>query len=109
MERNKNIESTPQLQSNSIDGYTISLKDHIYYARIMPTVGTYELYDLCIRSSTPTWFAAYDTAKNSLYSFLFNNGDLGKDVFLDRKEALKRVKKAEKYGKKFTEIEYEEY
>lgn len=31
MERNLNTESTPQLQSNSIDGYTISLKDHIYY------------------------------------------------------------------------------
>jgi len=44
-----------------------------------------------------------------MYSFLFENGALGKDVFLDRKEALNRVKYAEEHGKKFTEIEYEEY
>ena len=109
MERNLNTESAPHLQSNSIDGYTISLKDHVYYARIIPSTGTYELLDLCIRAITPTWFSTYDTAKNSMYSFLFNNTDLGKDVFLDRKEALNRVKYAEEHGKKFTEIEYEEY
>ena len=109
MERSNYSTNTEYLQSNSIDGYTISLKDHVYYAKVMPSVGTYELYDLIVRAITPTWFSTYDTAKGSMYSFLFENGALGKDVFLDRKEALNRVKYAEEHGKKFTEIEYEEY
>ena len=109
MERSKYVEGAKHLQSNSIDGYTITLKDHVYYARVLPNAGVYELYDLIIRAITPTWFSTYDTTKGSLYSFLFENSAMGDYVFLDRKEALKRVKYAEAHGKKFTEIDYEEY
>ena len=109
MERNKFQEESPILDSNIIDGYPIALKDHVYYAKIIPTTGTYELYDLIIRRIAPTWFATYDTAKGSLYSFLFENSAMGKDVFLDRKIALRKVKDAEAVGMKFTETEYEEY
>jgi len=30
MERSKYVEGAKHLQSNSIDGYTITLKDHVY-------------------------------------------------------------------------------
>lgn len=109
MERNKFQEGSPILDSNIIDGYPIALKDHVYYAKILPNVGEYELYDLIIRRIAPTWFATYDTTKGSLYSFLFENSAMGKDVFLDRKVALKKVKDAEAVGMKFNETEYEEY
>ena len=52
MERSNYSTNTEYLQSNSIDGYTISLKDHVYYAKVMPSVGTYELYDLIVRAIT---------------------------------------------------------
>ena len=109
MERNKFQEESPCLQSNIIDGYPIALKDHVYYAKIIPNVGEYELYDLIIRRIAPTWFVGYDTTKGSLFSFLFENSAMGKYVFLDRKVALKKVKDAEEHGIKFTETEYEEY
>ena len=109
MERNKFQEESPILDSNIIDGYPIALKDHVYYAKIIPNVGEYELYDLIIRRIAPTWFVGYDTTKGSLFSYLFHNKDMGSIVFLDRKVALKKVKDAEAVGMKFNETEYEEY
>lgn len=84
-------------------------KDTVYYARIMPSVGIYDLLDINIRTVAETYFVGVD--KRDKRAYLFNNDALGKTVFTDRKEALKVVKEAEKHKTKIisNEIYYEEY
>ena len=112
MNNKNNYETaTEYLHSNIIDGYTISLNDKVYYARIIPKLGIYDIYDLIIRAITPSWFSTYDDDKNSNYSFLFNNSDIGKIVFTERDKALEKVRYAEENNTIVVsnEIEYEEY
>ena len=80
--------------------------DIIYFARILPRVGIYDVYDLKIRMVAETWFSATDN--RSKQTFLFNNKDIEKTVFYDRKEALKVVKAAEKNRKTISEETYYE-
>ena len=80
----------------------------VYYARIIPPVGMYEIYELKIRTVEETYFVGVD--KKTKHAFLFGNHALDKIVFNDRKDALKIVKEAEKNKKKVSEeIYYEEY
>ena len=82
--------------------------DIVYFARILPRVGIYEVYDLKIRMVAETWFSATDN--HIKQTFLFNNKDIEKTIFYDRKEALKTVKAAEKNKKEIsTETYYEEF
>ena len=82
--------------------------DKVYFARILPRVGIYEVYDLKIRTVAETWFSAIDS--RSKHTFLFSNKDIENRVFYDRKEALNKVKDAEKNKKEISmETYYEEY
>ena len=82
--------------------------DIIYFARILPKVGIYEVYDLKIRTVAETWFSATD--KRTKQAFLFNNKDIGSRVFYDREEALEKVQDAEKNKKEIVgETYYEEF
>lgn len=74
-----------------------------YYARIIPTVGIYDLLEVKIRSVYDTYFVGIE--KRDKQAFLFNYSDINKTLFEDRKIALKVVKEAEKNKK---EIHYEE-
>ena len=88
----------------------IKPKDIIYYARIMPRLDIYDVYDLKVRTVTDTYFVTID--KRDKKSYLFNYKDIGKIVFTDRKEALNKVKEAEKCKPKTKisdETYYEEY
>ena len=82
-------------------------KDIVYYARIQPTLGVYEVLELIIRTVESYWFTGMDKRDKRVY--LFANKDLNKTIFTDRKEALNVVKEAEKYKKKmiFTTEEME--
>lgn len=83
-------------------------KDIVYYARIQPTLGVYDVLELIVRTVETDWFTGMDKRDKRVY--LFNNKDINKTVFTDRKEALKLVKEAEKNKKIITfETDYEEY
>ena len=83
-------------------------KDIVYYARIQPTLGVYDVLELLVRTVESDWFTGMDKRDKRVY--LFSNKDLNKTVFADRKEALNVVKESEKHKKviKF-ETSYEEY
>lgn len=79
----------------------------VYYARIMPTVGIYEVLELKVRTVEDTYFVG--TEKKLRQAFLLSNSYLDKLVFKDRKSALKLVKEAEKDKKEISnETYYEE-
>ena len=79
----------------------------LYYARIMPTVGLYEVEELKIRTVTDEYFVGIE--KNTKHAYLFGYSTIGKYVFKDRKLALNLVKEAEKNKKVISdEISYEE-
>ena len=73
-------------------------KDIVYYARIQHTLGVYDVLELVIRTVESTWFTGMDKRDKRVY--LFSNKDLNKTVFTERKEALNKVKEAEKNKKK---------
>lgn len=82
--------------------------DILYWARIIPNVGIYDVIDLKIRTVEDTWFVGIDNRDKQAY--LFNNLSIDKTVFVNREDALYKVIDAEenKPKKKF-ETEYEEY
>lgn len=106
MERSKNKEDIEILTSNDIDGTTINKGETLYYARIHPSIGMFELVDIKVCTITPLWFTGVKQQ-----TFLFDNSDVNKTVFKDRKKALEKVKEAEKNStvKISEEKEYEEY
>ena len=86
----------------------IRKNDIIYYARIMPKLGIFDVYDLKVRTVEDTYFVAID--KRDKKSYLFSYNDINKTVFTNREEALSKVKKEEKNKPKIsTETYYEEY
>ena len=86
----------------------IKKSDVIYYARVMPTVGLYEIVELKVRTVTGDYIVGID--KNTKHAFMFYFDDINRTIFFDRNEALKVVKAAEKNGKKVSDEKYyEEY
>lgn len=82
-------------------------KDILYYARIVPKTGIYEVCELLIRTIEETYFVGIDKRDKHAYLFLYS--DINNTVFENRKEALKKVKDAEKNKIKTNyEIYYEE-
>lgn len=77
-------------------------RDVVYYARIQPTLGVYDVLELTVRMVETDWFSALDKRDKRVY--LFNNKDLNNTVFINRKDALNKVKEAGKNKKelKFT-------
>ena len=72
----------------------LSKGDVVYYARIMPTVGIYEVLELKLRTIEETFFVG--TEKSTKHAYLFGNSALNKMIFHNRKSALNLVKEAEK-------------
>lgn len=82
--------------------------DIIYFTRILPRAGIYDVYDLKVRMVADTWFSATDNRTKQ--AFLFHNKDIGEIIFFDRGEALNAVKAAEKNKKEISsETYYEEF
>lgn len=83
-------------------------KDIIYYSRIIPSASLYDVCELKVRTIEDNWLVAVD--KRDKHAYLFYDNDLNKTIFIDRKDALNRVKEAEKNKKEITtETYYEEY
>lgn len=86
----------------------IKKSDVIYYARVMPTVGLYEIVELKVRTVAEDYIVGID--KNTKHAYMFYFDDINRTIFFDRNEALKVVKAAEKNGKKVSDEKYyEEY
>ena len=83
-------------------------KDILYYARVIPYTGIYEVCELTVRTVEDTYFVGTD--KHDEHAYLFSYNAIGKTVFYNRKEALDLVKEAEN-NKVATpqETDYEEY
>ena len=85
-------------------------KDIIYYAHIIPQLGVYDVCEIIIRTIEKDYFAGID--KHDKRAYLFSYDDFTKTVFLQRKDALNKVKEAEKDKPKeilSEETYYEEY
>ena len=82
--------------------------DIVYYARIMPTLGTYDVCELKIRTVTDTYFVGTD--KRDKRAYLFSYNAVGKYIFSNRKDAVEKVITAEESSPKVSkETYYEEY
>ena len=93
---------------NESEQLTINIGDTLYYARIMPRLGIFDVYDLKVRTVEDTYFVAIDKCDKK--SYLFSYKDVDKTVFANREDALSKVKEAEKNKPKVSaEIFYEEY
>ena len=71
----------------------------VYYAQILPTGDVYEVLTLKLRTvdKEARWFVGTDVKTKA--AFLFIVCDIGVAIFIDRKEALKKVKEAKKNRK----------
>ena len=83
-------------------------KDTVYYARIIPNTGIYEVCELIVRTVSDDYFAGMD--KRDKRTYLFSYNAIGNTVFINRKDALSKVKIAESNKKDISsETYYEEY
>lgn len=83
--------------------------EYIYFARIIPTQGIYDVLDLKLRTIEDNYFVADDSDKTCIaYPFSYN--DIGKTVFMDRMAAVNAVNEAEINKPKVSDEKYyEEY
>ena len=82
----------------------LNKKDIVYYA----SSGIYDLYELSIRTVEDTYFVGVD--KKDKRAFLFDYDAIGEYIFTNRKDALNKLKDAEKNKKEISnETFYEEY
>lgn len=87
---------------------TIEKGDIVYYTRIFPETGIYDLCELKVRTVTDNWFCGVDKKDKRAYLLGFNKVE--ETVFDDRKIALKCIHNAEKkYPHIDGETYYEEY
>ena len=83
-------------------------KDIVYYARIIPNSGIYDVCELIIRTVAEDYFVGID--KVDKHAYLFPYASINNIVFRDRKLALNKVKMAELNKKEINnETYYEEY
>lgn len=91
-----------------IENNKLNKGDIVYYARILPPVGIYEICELVVRTIEDTYFVGVDKRDKHSYSFSYNR--LNDIVFSDRKVCLQKVIEAEKNAPQVSdEREYEEY
>ena len=86
----------------------INKGDILYYSRVNPKAGIYDLCELKIRTVTDTYFVGVD--KRDKQAHIFGYNALNSIVFENRAEALNKVKQAQKNNKETPqETYYEEY
>lgn len=82
----------------------------VYYARIHPTVNTYDLCELRVRTLYDHSFVGVD--KHDKRAYVVDFSEIGGTVFFTRAEALEKVKEAEsnkRVSNEPVEKYYEEY
>lgn len=68
--------------------------DNIYFARILESIGVYDLCELKIRMVCDNWFSGFDKRDKRVY--LFNENDINQKVFKNRNQALNKIREMEK-------------
>lgn len=86
----------------------IRIGNILYYARIIPQTGIYEVCDLYIRTIKDGYFVGVET-KHDKHAYLFPYDVLEDHVFKDRKQAVYMVREAEKNKVNVPEPEEETY
>ena len=90
------------------NGSQLTKGDIIYYARIMPNLGIFDVYELKIRTIEDTYFVGAD--KRDKRAFLLPYSAIGEYVFVSRKDAVDKAIIAEENAPKVSkETYYEEY
>ena len=80
----------------------------VYYARIMPNLGIFDVYELKIRTIADTYFVSTD--KRDKKAFLLPYSALGEYIFVSRKAAVDKAIVAEENAPRVSkETYYEEY
>ena len=96
------------MNNEEFEQSAITVGDTLYFARIIPTVGIYNVLDLKVRTVENDYFACTD--KRDKNAFLFSYKDINNTIFQYRKDTLLKVKEAEENKPKLqSETYYEEY
>ena len=96
------------MNNEEFEQSAIAVGDTLYFARIIPTVGIYNVLDLKVRTIENDYFACID--KRDKNAFLFSYKDINNTIFQYRKDALLKVKESEENKPKLqSETYYEEY
>ena len=96
------------MNNEEFEQSAIAVGDTLYFARIIPTVGIYNVLDLKVRTVENNYFACID--KRDKNAFLFSYKDINNTIFQYRKDALLKVKESEENKPKLqSETYYEEY
>ena len=93
-----------------MNNITLNKSDIVYHTRILPSLGIYDLDELKIRTVTEDYFVG--TEKKEKKAFLFPYSSINETIFLNRKDALHKIKEAESNKPNInisTETYYEEY
>lgn len=93
-----------------MNNITLNKSDIVYHTRILPSLGIYDLDELKIRTVTEDYFVG--TEKKEKKAFLFPYSSINETIFLNRKDALRKIKEAESNKPNInisTETYYEEY
>lgn len=77
-----------------INNYELKKSDIVYRTRILPAVGIYDLDELKIRTVEEDYFVGVEERNKN--AFLLSYNSIGKTVSFSRKEALKKIREAEK-------------
>ena len=86
----------------------VNVKDKLYFARILPKVGIYDVCELTVRTVGEDYFVGID--KRDKQAHIFGYDRVGSDVFSSRNVALEKVQTAEKNKTKTPqEVFYEEF
>lgn len=86
----------------------INRGDKLFWVRIVPCCGIYEVHDLHIRTVGEDYFVGVD--KHDKHAYLLGFNTLDDVVFADRKQALNKVHAAEKNKIEIdSDTYYEEY
>lgn len=83
--------------------------DILYFSRIIPKTGIYDVCELYIRTVEETYFVGIDKKDKQAHIFGYNR--INEDIFDNKKNALNKVQRAEKnkkYGEP-QEVYYEQY
>ena len=88
----------------------LQIGDIVYYARIMPTLGIYDVCELKIRTVAGTYFVGTD--KRDKRAYLFSYNAVGNCIFSNRKNVVEKaiaIVAEENAPKISKETYYEEY
>lgn len=80
----------------------------VYYTRIIPSSGIYDLLELKLRTVESNWFVGIE--KRDKQAYIFQDSAINQLIFKDREDALEKLQIAEANKKIVSdETEYEEY